>query len=143
MLCGLVGLDVLDMVLEHPFGLVGIQPGPSASRTTAGLVGFVDFTGGSPPPSAMAAAASDMSNNVTAGIRFMLSLLIDGEFPGNSLIGKASGGGFGLETGKNLNGGVVRQQSGARCIDAREIRNRKLARQMSSPIDIAGPPCRQ
>ncbi|SRR5216684_1725380 len=44
------------------------------------------FAGGrGPGPSAKATEASDMSNSVTAKIRFISILLIGGEYPGNSL----------------------------------------------------------
>src|SRR5258708_35604119 len=61
------------------------------------------FAGGrGPGPSAKATEASDMSNSVTAKIRFISILLIGGEYPGNSLDVSARGGGvFWLGIGSN------------------------------------------
>jgi len=61
----------------------GIGPGPSANRTIPAMGGFVGFaTGGmGPGPSAIATEANDMSNNVTAKIRFIVILLMVGDSP--------------------------------------------------------------
>jgi hypothetical protein len=51
----------------------GGGPDPSGNRAMANFVGAVVVTeGGGPDPSANAAAVSDISNNVTARIRFMV-----------------------------------------------------------------------
>jgi hypothetical protein len=52
--------------------------------------GRVAPLGGRPGPSAKATEANDISKNAIARTRFMVFLLC-GEFPGNSLVGKASG----------------------------------------------------
>jgi len=62
------------------FYFTGGRPPPSADRTTVGFV-VVVLLGGSPPPSAKATEANDMSNSVTARIRFITILLIVGNTP--------------------------------------------------------------
>jgi hypothetical protein len=50
---------------------IGGSPGPSVRAAEV-----VDFTGGSPGPSAKAAEANDMSNKVTARMRFIVSPIV-------------------------------------------------------------------
>jgi hypothetical protein len=67
------------------------------------------LVGGSPGPSAKATAANDMSNSVTARMRFIGDSPYRWGIPqGDSLVGNASAGAFRPWNGQNPNGGVAK-----------------------------------
>ncbi len=108
----------MTLVLSGFVDFIGGRPDPSASRPTLVLSGFVDFTGGRPEPSAEA-VDTPRTNNTTASVRrFIVILLIDGEFPGNSLIGDASDRVFQADDGQNPTTGRSRARNSVFVLNA-------------------------